>query len=341
MRLKPRLFKKKKVIDTRRLGFEIVLVCGIALAVGVALFSNWEAHKLRALQGSIVIKDSDVRKQLPIPNVQVTAIFGKNTVQAKSDSAGLFVLKVPPGTRRGQPISFEFQQKDYRPLEHEDYVGDQLYVIHMLPLSASTAAEEHHPEIKIGNVTVRYSVKTMTQANIGSTVRTFEVENKGNVLCRNQSPCSPDGRWKAALGSTELDAGPGNEFQDIRVSCIAGPCPFTRVEPERFTKSGQLLTVTARDWSDTATFLVEAEVLHPMATEYAHEFYPVIFGKGLSFTLPPSVEGVTIEADVDSQDVFFPLGPALILSWANCNMNMNPDQTRLYRCELKPGYRFQ
>ncbi|MFZ0808780.1 MAG: hypothetical protein WAN03_21480 [Candidatus Sulfotelmatobacter sp.] len=330
-----------KIINTRRLGFEIVLVVGVALAVGVAIFANWEGHKLRVLQGAIVMKDADARKEVPVPDAEVKAYFGQTTLSGKSNSSGLFVLKVPPGTRRGQPILFEFRQKDYRPLDHDDYVGDQLYVVHMVPLSAAPQADEHHPVTKIGNVTVRYSVKTMAQANIGSTVRTFQVENKGNVPCRNQSPCSPDGRWKAALGSTELDAGVGNEFRDIRVSCIAGPCPFTRVEPQRFTKNGQILTVAARVWSDTTTFLVEAEVLHPMQTEYAHEFYPVIFGKGLSFTLPPLVEGVTIEADVDSQDVFFPLGPALFLSWANCSMNMNPDQTRLYRCELKPGYRFQ
>jgi len=330
------------VINAKRLGWEIFLVCGVAVASGIALYSNWEAHKLRALQGAVVMKDSDVRKEVPVPGVDVKAIFGKVTVTAKTDSSGLFVLKMPPGTRRGQPISFEFRRADYQPLVHQDYIGDQLYVIGMVPRSASPAADDHRPTVKIGNVTVRYSAKTtMTQTNIGSAVKTFQVENKGNILCRNQNPCSPDGRWKAALASAELDAGAGNQFSDIRVSCIAGPCPFTRIEPERFTRDGQILTVTARAWSDTATFLVEAEVLRPMQTEIAHEFYPVIFGKGLSFTLPGSVEGVTIEADVDNQDVFFPLGPAMLLSWANCNMSVNPDQTRVYRCELKPGYRFQ
>jgi len=39
--------------------------------------------------------------------------------------------------------------------------------------------------------------------------------------------------------------------------------------------------------------------------------------------------------------VIFPLGPALFLSWASCNARVNPDQTRVYRCELKNRYRFQ
>ena len=99
--------------------------------------------------------------------------------------------------------------------------------------------------------------------------------------------------------------------------------------------------VTARNWSDTATFLLEAEVFHPMASERIHESYPVIFGESLNYTLPASAEGVNIEADIDGQTIIFPLGPSLFLSWAGCNARINPDQTRVYRCELKPGYRFQ
>jgi hypothetical protein len=39
--------------------------------------------------------------------------------------------------------------------------------------------------------------------------------------------------------------------------------------------------------------------------------------------------------------IVFPLGPNLFLSWADCNARVNADQTKVYRCELKPGYRFR
>jgi hypothetical protein len=311
------------------------------MASGFVLFAHWQRHRLRTLQGAVVMLDSDARKEIPISGVDISATIGKTTESAKSDSSGFFLINVPPGTRRGEPMMLDLQRPDFRPVALHEYVGDQLYVVHMLPRTAVPPEEDHHPAIRISNVTVRFSVKTVTQANIGSAVTTFQVVNRGNVLCKNQYPCSPDGRWKAALGSTSIDAGAGNEFRDLRVSCIAGPCPFTRIEPNRVSHGGQIISVSARDWSDTATFLVEAEVLHPMPTEIGHEFYPVIFGKGMSFTLPPAVEGVTIEADVDNQDIFFPLGPALFLSWANCSSSVNPDQTKVYRCELKPGYKFQ
>jgi len=85
--------------------------------------------------------------------------------------------------------------------------------------------------------------------------------------------------------------------------------------------------VTARDWSDTATFLLEAEVFHPMVSQIVHESYPVIFGDGLNFTLPASAEGVSLEADFDGQTVIFPLGPSILLSWEIAT----PGQIRIKR----------
>ena len=181
----------------------------------------------------------------------------------------------------------------------------------------------------------------MRSINIGSAVKTFEVQNVGNVPCKGQSPCSPDGRWKAKIGSETLDAGPGNEFQNARVSCIAGPCPFTKIESGDLAKNSQKITASALNWSDPATFLVEAEVVHTMLSPTSHESYPVIYGPALNFTLPNDAEGVTLEADIAGEAIIFPLGPNLFLTWASCSTQVNPGHTSVFRCELKPGYRFQ
>jgi hypothetical protein len=61
----------------------------------------------------------------------------------------------------------------------------------------------------------------------------------------------------------------------------------------------------------------------------------------MNFTLPAAAEGPSIEAEMNGQPIVYPLGPALILSWATCTMKVNPDRTKAYRCELKPGYRFE
>jgi hypothetical protein len=105
-------------------------------------------------------------------------------------------------------------------------------------------------------------------------------------------------------------------------------------------RPGRTVTVSALAWSDTATFLLEAEVVQPTVSDVVRNSYPTIFGDALNFTLPPAAEGVSIQADLNGETTVFPLGPAMILSWADCNVRSNPDQTRVYRCELKPGYRW-
>ena len=81
-------------------------------------------------------------------------------------------------------------------------------------------------------------------------------------------------------------------------------------------------------------------MFHPTISEVVHESRPVISGRALDFTLPASAEGVYIEADMDGQRIIYPLGPALFLSWANCDVTVNKDQTKVYRCNLKGGYQY-
>ena len=313
----------------------------IILTASVLLIVRWRTRQQIVLQGAITVQDADTRKERPVAEVEVSAEDGRASGSTQSDSTGFFTLKLDRSVRRGHPILLHFRHDRYRQLDLKEYVGDKLYIVHMVPL-VDPEASAPRSETKVGSgLRVRYSINTMSEVNVGSAVKTFQIENNGNTPCKGQHPCSPDGKWKASLGSASLDAGTGNEFRDARASCIAGPCPFTRIESDQFSQGGQLIKVSARDWSDTATFLLEAEVFHPMVSQIVHESYPVIFGDGLNFTLPAAAEGVSIEAELDGQTIIFPLGPALLLSWANCNARVNPDQTRVYRCDLKPGYRFQ
>ncbi|HUC29647.1 MAG TPA: hypothetical protein VMR80_08690 [Candidatus Acidoferrum sp.] len=326
---------------TRTHKIEVVVSCILALVFTAGILSviRWGIQKPIALQGAVLVQDSDPRKQLPVAGVTVSA--GDLAMsQAQSDSLGFFTLTLRKPVRRGHALELHLRQPHYQPLDVKDYVTNKLYVLHMIPI-ANTPVPANRPQSKVANVRVRYTVKSMTHLNVGSAVKTFEIENRGNIPCNGQRPCSPDGRWKAALGSATLDAGVGNEFRDARVSCIAGPCPFTRIESDHYLEGARIFTVAARDWSDSATFLLEAEVFHPMVSQVEHWSYPVIFGEGLSFTLPADAESVSIEADLEGQTIIFPLGPTLALSWAACDSGINPNRSRIYTCTPKPGYRFQ
>ena len=316
----------------------IALIVAVLLVAAALSIIRWGIQKPISLSGAILVLDTDPRKQLPIAGVAVS-VDDLATSDTVSDSSGLFVLHLRKDIRRGHAIVLHFRDPKYRPLDLKEYVGDKLYVVHLVPLSSRPTPKV--PEVKVAHVRVRYTVKALTELNVGSAVKTFQVQNKGNVACQGHPPCSPDGKWKAATGSAALDAGAGNQFRNARASCIAGPCPFTRIEADFFTQGGRILTVSARDWSDTATFLFEAEVFRPMISQREHWSYPAVFGDGLSFTLPANAESVSIEADLDGQTIIFPLGPSLFLSWAGCDTGTNPDRGRIYRCTPKPGYRFE
>ena len=77
------------------------------------------------------------------------------------------------------------------------------------------------------------------------------------------------------------------------------------------------------------------------ANDMIRQAYPAIFGLIISFTLLASAQGPSFEAEWNGQEITFPLGPDLLLSWANCSLQVAADQTKLYSCELKPGFRMK
>lgn len=315
----------------------------IVALVGIPITLLWIRHIYRrtvVVAGAVIVKNADPRKQLPIEGVEVTATDGAVEASSTSDSSGLFKFTFRKRLLGRHPqIALTFRHADFEPLSLTAQGVGNITVAEMVPIVRQLHAE-NLPEQTISNVVLRYSIKSASDLTVGSVVRTFEVGNKGDVPCNGASLCSPDGKWRASIGSATIDAGANNQFRNARASCIAGPCPFTKIDASGLENPGRLIHVSAITWSDTATFLVEAEVVHHMVSDVVRNSYPVIFGDALNFTLPPAAEGVSILADMSGQSIVFPIGPANILSWADCNSRANPDETRVYRCELKPGYKW-
>lgn len=316
---------------------------GAAVAVlAAALVVRLVAHHNIYIRGAVVARDPDPAKEIPVADTAITVVGGPPGSAVRTDNAGYFSIPIPLQRlmRLGGPVTLDFEHPDYQPFELRDVRGDQLYIVHLAPLPHPGRLPSHAPEIKITHVIASYSINTTTALNIGSAVKTFQVVNIANVPCKGPAPCSPDGKWKAAIANASLDAGPGNEFRNARASCIAGPCPFTKIVSDNFANNQRILRVATLDWSDTATFLLEAEVYKPLVSDVLRQSYPVTFDRVLTFTIPAAAEGVSIEAELDGTMIIFPLGPKLFLSWAHCQLQINKDQTKVYRCELKPGYRF-
>jgi hypothetical protein len=313
----------------------------LASAAAVVIVKFPDLGRERSLIGAVLMANTDPRKQLPVRNVEITAEAGGTAARAKSDAAGFFRLSWPGRAWGNEQVTLRFRHPDYLPLEVTVPLNDQFYIARLTSSASLNDMQSDGSKGTVANIRVRYAVKAPTTINIGTTTKTFEVVNTGNLPCERGSPCSPDGKWKAAVGSVSLDAGENQEFQNVRVSCIAGPCPFTRIESDGFSHGGRKISVSVRGWSDTVTFLVEAEVVRTMLSDTIRQAYPSIFGRAMTFTMPPTGQGPSIEAEVNGQDIVFPLGPDLGLSWASCSLQIAVSHTKLYSCELNPGYRFK
>jgi hypothetical protein len=325
-----------------------LLVFAAALAAGIGFWMhkhNWKPRTI-TLQGTVLRSDKDPRRQQPIADATVTASNGTSSVSTQSAASGYFELVLGTGVWPQTVIHLAVEHPGYKPFEltflRNIHTLPRLFIAALDPVTPAVSPASTRASSVVSNIRVRYTVNQRSDTNIGSAVRTFQVENQGNVPCDHHEPCSPQGQWKATSASITLDAGTGNVFRDVRASCIAGPCPFTRIDSSGFAKGGRIITASALDWSDTVTFLLEAEVFRDSIDSSVRESYPVIFGQTLHFTLPATQEGVSIEADMDGTPMVFPLGPDLYLSWADCTARTNTDEDRstVYQCELKPGYRF-
>jgi hypothetical protein len=300
-----------------------------------------------SLAGVVLRQDDDPREQIPLPNVKVTAVDGLITADGKSDPTGLFNLTIRPGVYSGRLITLKFEHPDYAPVETTVTApADKLYVIRMQPLVRESGKKSEDGKttakiVHIKDARVRYLFKGQTTMSVGTYAKQVEVPNIGNMPCPKDQPCSPDGKWKAAANSLSLDAEEGNEFQNVRISCIAGPCPFTKVESDDLSRPARKIKIRVLNWSDTTDFLVEADVSRTMPANIIRYSYPFIVGQAMNFALPPGSEGPSIEANVDGQAIVFPLGPNLLLSWATCSVEIPAGGNKIYRCQLKPGYQLE
>ncbi|MGH9598922.1 MAG: hypothetical protein ACRD27_03610 [Terracidiphilus sp.] len=316
-----------------------------AAIVLVVRFQHWRPRSI-TIQGAVIQRDADTRRQIPIANAVVAVSDGIAHAATLSSASGYFKVTFRERILPGETVRLDFSAPHFHPLDMEIQTGirsdlKKLVVAAMQPVAAPSAMAVGRQSV-VSGILIRYTVNYRTDADIGSAVKTFQVVNIGNVPCEHFPLCSPDGRWKASKNSMTMDAGTGNIFRNVRTSCIAGPCPFTQIDPRGFAHGGRIVVASAIDWSDTATFLVEAEVFQQSIASDVRESYPVIYGRDLHFTLPPTAEGPSIEADIGGAPIVFPLGSGLYMNWARCNSRTSTknENSTVYQCALKSGYRF-
>ena len=317
-------------------GVVFVLLIVIALRIGI----RPPFDQVALIEGAVIAQSESPHSQVPIPNATITAGIDGIRGKSVSESSGRFRLKLEPPVPAGDLVQLKVEHPDYQPFAITTPATNEIYVLRLTPTARKADVEPPTKQVQLSGIRIRYATQARNTAEVGTAVRPFDIANKGNVPCDGKRPCSPDGRWKATIGAISLDTGDANkEFRNVRLSCIAGPCAFSAVESDGFSRGGRVITASVRNWSDPVTYVLEAEVVQTTESELVRYTFPVTFGRSMNFTLPASASVASIEADVDGSQVVFPLGPKLRLSWATCRMETGAEG-RQYRCELKPGYTF-
>ena len=121
-----------------------ILWAGVAVAVGAVIAvlivrsQRWRPRTI-TIQGAVIRKDADVRKELPIANVAVIATDGLMTVRTQSEASGYFTLKFRENVWPGQTVTLSFRSPDYESYDLTLHPGirstsQKLYVAKLTPI---------------------------------------------------------------------------------------------------------------------------------------------------------------------------------------------------------------
>ena len=217
-----------------------------------------------SLEGAVIHSAKDTHKQEPVADATITVSHGLVSTTTRSDASGYFRITFPQVIWPGEILSITITHPNYHPLSFEWHIVfrsslRRLMISELKPMATPPAPVSGKPPTVISDIRIRYTVAAPSEINIGSAVRTFQVVNQGNVPCNHQGPCSPNGAWKAATTPSPWMPAWATNIAMFAPRASPGPCPFTRI---RTRAQGRTIVATAEDWSDTATFLLEAEVFH-------------------------------------------------------------------------------
>lgn len=238
----------------------ITAVSGIVVAVVQRLPSPdpqpapQPAAQTIVMHGMVMVDDANPARRIAIPGVRVESSNGLASQFATTGSDGMFTLQLVPGAKDGVEIDLSLTHTDYQERDSALVVGDNVpYTFYLWP-AAYPAAYRMDPRPRtFGFLAVAATPRVLS--------KTFQITNHGSVRCNGRQPCSPDGKWKANIGSASLEAGPGRVFTSGHADCIAGPCPWTSIESNGFSGTGRnSISVAVRNWSDTVTYKLWGEV---------------------------------------------------------------------------------
>src|ERR1039458_3927487 len=118
--VQPRLYTHQMKMKAKKIivwTVSVVVVVAAVVALSLSL-NRWFPRSMR-IQGAVIRKDDDARKELPIPDALVSVSDGKTTASTQSDGRGYFRLTFPRRVWKGQTLQLSFRHSDYKPRSEE------------------------------------------------------------------------------------------------------------------------------------------------------------------------------------------------------------------------------
>ena len=150
-------------------------LAAVAIITALVVRSQRWRPRTISIQGAVIRKDADPRRELPIGNVVVTATDGLMTVRTQSDASGYFNLKFRENVWPGQTVTLSFRSPDYESYDVTVHPGirsttQKLYVAALIPIRPDSQPKTAKKASVVSNIRIRYTVNSQGDNNIGSAV---------------------------------------------------------------------------------------------------------------------------------------------------------------------------
>src|SRR3954467_3698138 len=142
----------------------VTVAVGAVIAVLIVRSQRWRPRTI-TIQGAVIRKDADVRKELPIANTTVTATDGMMTVRAQTDASGYFNLRFRENVWPGQTVTLSFRSPDYESYDLTLHPGirsttQKVYVAKLTPVHAAPPPHTNKRPSVVSNIRIRYTVNS-------------------------------------------------------------------------------------------------------------------------------------------------------------------------------------
>src|SRR5262245_4833485 len=129
-----------------------VMLTVIVLAAAALVFFRRQLRGPATITGAITVEDADPRKQLPVADVEITALNNLAVGPAKSDAAGFFRLTLRKTVLRRQKVELQFRHPKYKPLDMDATPDGRLYLARLVALQKASPEAPNRTATTVSNI---------------------------------------------------------------------------------------------------------------------------------------------------------------------------------------------